>query len=84
MWVGLARWKLPSRRCPLTRVGGTASIPIDVRIIAATNRDLPKASEEGTGLDEQKIVQHEQKVVQMNKKLCKGWVTTNGLTKCRT
>jgi DNA-binding NtrC family response regulator len=31
----------------LTRVGGTESVPVDVRIIAATNRDLPKAVEEG-------------------------------------
>lgn len=32
----------------LTRVGGTASIPVDVRIIAATNRDLQQAIQEGT------------------------------------
>ena len=32
----------------LTRVGGTDSIPIDVRIIAATNRDLSQAIKEGT------------------------------------
>ena len=32
----------------LTRVGGRASIPIDVRIIAATNRDLQRAIKEGT------------------------------------
>ena len=32
----------------LTRVGGTDSIPIDVRIIAATNRDLSQAIREGT------------------------------------
>lgn len=30
------------------RVGGTGSIPVDVRIIAATNQDLKKAIEEGT------------------------------------
>ncbi len=32
----------------ITRVGGTDSIPIDVRIMAATNRDLQRAIEEGT------------------------------------
>ena len=32
----------------LTRVGGKASIRVDVRIIAATNRDLRKAIREGT------------------------------------
>ena len=32
----------------LRRVGGTASIPVDVRIIAATNRDLQQAVEERT------------------------------------
>ena len=32
----------------LTRVGGRVSIPIDVRIIAATNRDLQRAIKEGT------------------------------------
>lgn len=32
----------------LTRVGGVDSIPIEVRIIAATNRDLQQAIEEGT------------------------------------
>ncbi|MCY4603960.1 MAG: sigma-54 dependent transcriptional regulator [Gemmatimonadetes bacterium] len=32
----------------LTRVGGRVSIPIDVRIIAATNRDLQRAIGEGT------------------------------------
>ena len=32
----------------LTRVGGTDSIPIDVRIIAATHRDLQQAIREGT------------------------------------
>lgn len=31
----------------LTRVGGTASIPMDVRIIAATNRDLHQTMQEG-------------------------------------
>ena len=31
----------------VTRVGGTDSIPVDVRIIAATNRDLPKAVADG-------------------------------------
>lgn len=30
------------------RVGGTGSIPVDVRIIAATNQDLKKVIEEGT------------------------------------
>ena len=32
----------------LTRVGGKASVPVDVRIIAATNRDLQRAVREGT------------------------------------
>ena len=32
----------------VTRVGGTKSIPLDVRIVAATNRDLDRASREGT------------------------------------
>ena len=32
----------------ITRVGGTDSIPIDVRIMAATNRDLQRAIAEGT------------------------------------
>ncbi len=32
----------------LTRVGGKVSVPIDVRIIAATNRDLQRAIGEGT------------------------------------
>lgn len=30
------------------RVGGTKEIPVDVRILAATNKDLKKESEEGT------------------------------------
>ena len=32
----------------LTRIGGKASIPVDVRIIAATNRNLQRAVQEGT------------------------------------
>ena len=32
----------------IERVGGTELIPIDVRVIAATNRDLPKAINEGS------------------------------------
>jgi len=35
-----------------TRVGGTKSIKVDVRIIAATNRDLKKAVDEGTFRDD--------------------------------
>jgi nitrogen regulation protein NR(I) len=31
----------------IERIGGRASIPVDVRILAATNRDLEKAIEEG-------------------------------------
>jgi DNA-binding NtrC family response regulator len=29
------------------RVGGSAEIPVDVRVVSATNRDLPKATSEG-------------------------------------
>lgn len=36
----------------LTRVGGTTSIPISVRIIAATNRNLTRAIAEGTFRDD--------------------------------
>lgn len=32
----------------VTRVGGTSSMPIDLRIVVATNRDLEKMVEEGT------------------------------------
>jgi transcriptional regulator with GAF, ATPase, and Fis domain len=32
----------------LQRVGGSKSIPVDVRVIAATNKDLAKAVEDGT------------------------------------
>jgi two-component system response regulator AtoC len=32
----------------VTRVGGTAAFPVDVRVIAATNRDLAKLIAEGT------------------------------------
>ena len=32
----------------VTRVGGTAAVPVDVRVIAATNRDLPKRIAEGS------------------------------------
>jgi two-component system, NtrC family, response regulator AtoC len=31
----------------VTRVGGTTAVPIDVRVIAATNRQLPKLVEQG-------------------------------------
>lgn len=31
----------------IRRVGGTASIPVDVRLVTATHRDLPKLVEEG-------------------------------------
>jgi Nif-specific regulatory protein len=36
----------------IERVGGTSSIPVDVRIIAATNRDLEKAIAEGKFRDD--------------------------------
>ena len=32
---------------PFERVGGGKSIKVDVRVVAATNRDLEKAIEEG-------------------------------------
>ncbi len=32
----------------IDRIGGMESIPVDVRVIAATHRDLPEAIEEGT------------------------------------
>ncbi|MGH8168828.1 MAG: sigma-54 interaction domain-containing protein [Woeseiaceae bacterium] len=32
----------------IQRVGGTASIPVDVRVVAATHRDLPRRIEEGS------------------------------------
>lgn len=32
----------------LMRVGGTVEVPVDLRVIAATNRDLPKMIEEGS------------------------------------
>ncbi|HEX4824109.1 MAG TPA: sigma-54 dependent transcriptional regulator [Candidatus Polarisedimenticolaceae bacterium] len=31
----------------ITRVGGTVAIPVDVRVVAATNRDLPRAIRDG-------------------------------------
>ena len=31
----------------VTRVGGTVAVPVDVRVVAATNRDLPRAIREG-------------------------------------
>ena len=36
----------------LIRVGGEKSIPVDVRVVAATNRDLKKAIREGTFRDD--------------------------------
>lgn len=43
--------KVLEDRC-LTRVGGRKSIPIDVRIVAATNRDLQRAIREKTFRDD--------------------------------
>ena len=36
----------------LTRIGGEKSIPVDVRVVAATNRDMKKAIREGTFRDD--------------------------------
>src|SRR5207249_599922 len=41
----------------IERLGGSGTIPVDVRIIAATNRDLQKALEEGVrGEDERPLI----------------------------
>ena len=46
--VGNRRAGIVLQERDFMRVGGTRSMPLDIRVIAATNKDLQKATQEGT------------------------------------